>query len=79
MPRDDPNSYANISEVKYTHIALDLTADFERSIVHGSATLTLSVGAAGRSEVVLDTRDLAVEGVELVGDGVLAALTVGLR
>ena len=58
----DVHSYARPNDVRVTHVALDLGADFAAKTLHGSATLTLN-RARGVDEVVLDTRDLAIEKV----------------
>ena len=61
----DLHSYANPSQVRVSHVELDLTADFERRNLSGTCTLTL---AGEGTELVLDTRDLEIGGVE-VADG----------
>ena len=61
-PVIDPHSYARPAEAKVTHVALDLRADFARTVFEGTATLTLQVAADAR-EVVLDTRGLEIQGV----------------
>jgi aminopeptidase N len=63
---DDPHSYANAAEVRVSHVALDLTADFEGQTLAGTATLELE-RVAGASELVLDTRALEIEAVRLPG------------
>ena len=59
---DDAHSYARPSEAVVHHVALDLAADFEAETLAGTATLTVE-GRPGATEVVLDTRDLAIERV----------------
>ena len=61
----DPHSYAGLSSARVTHLALDLAVDFEHKTLAGSATWQLSNPEAAR-EVVLDTRDLGIEAVELL-------------
>jgi aminopeptidase N len=63
----DPHSYANTEDFRATHAALDLTADFERQQLIGSVELTLVRVNAAASVVVLDTRDLTISKVELLG------------
>jgi leukotriene-A4 hydrolase len=58
----DTHSFARPSEARVTHVALDLRADFSARTLAGTATLTLDV-APGAREVVLDTKDLVIEGV----------------
>ncbi|WP_426058979.1 M1 family metallopeptidase [Hymenobacter sp. B1770] len=59
----DPHSFASGSPVRVQHLALDLTVDFDNRTLAGSATWQLANPEAG-SEVILDTRDLAIEAVE---------------
>jgi aminopeptidase N len=58
----DMHSYARPDEARVTHVALDLRADFTKRTLSGTATLTLDVARDAR-EVVLDTKDLAIEAV----------------
>ena len=58
----DVHSYARPAEARVTHVALDLTAAFERQQLLGTATLTVE-RADGATELVLDTRDLQVDAV----------------
>src|SRR5262245_35289078 len=62
MPERDIHSFARPQEVRVSHVALDLTADFAPKSLSGRATLTLE-RAAGATQVVLDTRDLTIQGV----------------
>ncbi|MGK7311669.1 MAG: M1 family metallopeptidase [Candidatus Longimicrobiales bacterium M2_2A_002] len=64
----DPHSFANAAEARVTHVALDLTADFDTETLAGTATLDI-VRAAGSSEIVLDTRELEIESVRNAGTG----------
>ncbi len=61
---DDPHSHANADEARVTHVALELTADFETETLAGTATLEIE-RVAGASELVLDTRALAIEDVRV--------------
>lgn len=63
----DIHSYARPDECRVTHIALDLTADFDARSLHGSATLTLE-RARGARELWLDTDGLEVRAIRS-GDG----------
>jgi leukotriene-A4 hydrolase len=58
----DVHSFARPTEARVTHVALDLTADFETRRLSGTATLTLHSTPTAR-EIVLDTRDLTIETV----------------
>lgn len=64
----DPHSYANADEARVTHVALDLTADFDEETLAGTATLDIT-RAAGSPEIVLDTRALEIEAVRAAGSG----------
>ena len=50
----DTHSYARPDEVRVTHVALDLRADFDARVLSGTATLTLQRNGSA-SQVVLDT------------------------
>jgi leukotriene-A4 hydrolase len=58
----DVHSYARPAEARVTHVALDLTADFDTRELRGRAALDLDV-ALGTTQVALDTRDLRVHAV----------------
>jgi len=58
----DVHSYAIPAEARVTHVALDLTADFTRKVMRGTATLDVQA-AAGAKKIVLDTRDLKIAGI----------------
>jgi aminopeptidase N len=60
----DPASYANVAAFVTTHLALDLTADFEARTLSGTATLAFERRDPAAPEVVLDTRDLHIRKVE---------------
>ena len=62
----DLHSYANAAHARVTHIDLDLDVDFDSRRLRG--TCTLDVEGAGAS-LVLDTRDLTIERVEVSSHG----------
>jgi len=62
----DKHSYANTDAFKTTHLALDLTADFEHKRLVGHADLTLDRLQPQARELVLDTRTLDIKKVELL-------------
>ena len=64
--REDHHSYSNPDQVRVSRVELDLDVSFERKSLEGSATLQLKQGGEA-DEVVLDTRDLAIENVEAAG------------
>jgi leukotriene-A4 hydrolase len=59
-PASDWHSFASPAEARVTHVAIDLRVDFGTKTLGGTATLSLEV-APGAREVVLDTKDLAIE------------------
>jgi leukotriene-A4 hydrolase len=56
----DIHSYARPEDVRVTHVALDLDADFDARVLSGTATLTLHRNASA-SQVVLDTKGLEIQ------------------
>lgn len=56
----DYHSFANPDEIVVKHIDLDLTADFDKKQLIGSATLQFERVDAGATELVLDTRGLSI-------------------
>lgn len=59
----DPHSYANADAVRVTHVQLDLDVSFEQQRLRGFAELTLDLRQPDARVLVLDTRDLSIEGV----------------
>ncbi|EOA20189.1 hypothetical protein CARUB_v10000485mg [Capsella rubella] len=55
----DPHSFTDSSHPLTTHVALSLYLDFNSSIIHGSALLTLS--SAFNGELSLDTRSISID------------------
>ncbi len=60
VTRHDQHSFAEPGEARVTHVAIDLTADFEAHVFSGTATLTIQAVPAAK-EVVLDTKTLTIE------------------
>jgi aminopeptidase N len=58
----DVHSYSRPDEVRVRHIDLDLAIDFDRRVLEGTAALEFDGPASG--ELILDTRDLRIHGVE---------------
>ncbi len=73
----DPHSYAKPAEARVTHVSLDLTADFTRKSLLGTATLTIAA-APGASEIVLDVDNLTIRSVR-APDGAELHYAVGAR
>lgn len=73
----DIHSFGNPDEVRPTHLALDLTLDFDSKTMAGTASLTLAYPGAGTAkELRLDTRDLTIKSVT-GDDGKPLAFSVG--
>nr|WP_238346348.1 M1 family metallopeptidase [Luteimonas saliphila] len=64
MVDTDEHSYAEPARVAIDDLALDLDLDFDTKTVAGTATYTLQWKDGEAAQLVLDTRDLAIEGVE---------------
>ena len=65
-PVVDAHSYANTDAFRSVHVALDLSADFDRKRLAGHADVTLDRLQLDAREVVLDTRSLTINKVELL-------------
>lgn len=77
IPGVDYHSHASTEHFVTTHLALDLTVDFERRVLEGTATL--DVERTGRGDtLVLDTRDLTIDGVRAGTGEALADATFTL-
>lgn len=63
----DPNSYANTQDILITHVALALTVDFDRKILHGSVTHTAVAQRDDVSELVMDINHLEIKTVSIKG------------
>lgn len=55
----DPHSYANFADVVIRHLRLDLTVDFEKRVLSGSAVLHIQ-NRSGTDKLILDSRGLAI-------------------
>lgn len=65
----DAHSYANLDEVSSDHLHLDLTVDFDKKTLSGYAEYDIVRQAAAVSSFIVDTRDLTIERVEILGEG----------
>ncbi len=63
----DPHSFGNPGQISIRHLELDLSVDFDRSILEGSATLTL-VRRAPTDSLVLDSKGLVIKRISQVGE-----------
>ncbi|MEO6223312.1 MAG: M1 family metallopeptidase [Vicinamibacterales bacterium] len=70
----DSSSNANVKAFVTKHLVLDLTANFERRTLAGTAELQLERRDPAATELVLDTRDLTIQNAEAaVGSGAWVA------
>jgi aminopeptidase N len=66
----DVHSYAQPDKVRVRHVSLDLAASFERKTLSGTASLTIERSQqAEASPLILDTRDLQINGAQTSVDG----------
>ncbi|MBN8553728.1 MAG: M1 family metallopeptidase [Caulobacterales bacterium] len=65
----DIHSYAQPNEARVTDVAVDLTADFDRKVLSGTATLSIQT-APNADELILDVRDLTIRDVMINGRSV---------
>lgn len=62
----DVHSYARPDEARVRHVSLDLTADFERKVFFGKATLHI-VARPDAREIVLDSDGLVIQAIRTGG------------
>lgn len=65
----DVHSAANPQQIRVTHLDLDLKADFAARTLTGSVVLSLDRAKPEFTTLLLDTRDLEIQGVEASRDG----------
>nr|WP_262378695.1 M1 family metallopeptidase [Luteimonas viscosa] len=78
MVDTDEHSYAEPSRVAIDDLALDLDLDFDARTLAGTATYTLQWKDEAATQLVLDTRDLAIEAVEAEAAGAWQPLEFAL-
>lgn len=66
----DYHSFSNPESIKVTHLSLDLTVDFSKKILLGTAQLDFQRIDSTATKLVLDTRDLSIQGVTAMGKSV---------
>lgn len=71
----DPHSFSQPDEAIVRHLSLNLTVDFEKKILSGTATLDVEL-KNNSTQVILDTRNLNIEKVTLA-DGSEAKFSLG--
>jgi aminopeptidase N len=62
----DPHSYANTAEVAVHAVALDLDVDFAQRRLEGTVELSLDWKNPAAQQLVVDTRDLEIDTVEVL-------------
>lgn len=73
---DDPHSFSKPWEARVTDLTLDLTVDFERKVVHGSALWELDA-AEGAGQLALDVNNLDIQRIVLQPGDLTATYTMG--
>jgi len=68
---EDIHSYSNPQAVRVKNVDLDWTVSFEKKMLQGTATLSVSRADSGdkTAPLILDTRDLNIEKTETSNDG----------
>ncbi len=58
----DPHSFAKPEEAVVSHLALNISVDFDKKLIEGSAQLSITK-KVGATKIHLDTRDLKIESI----------------
>jgi leukotriene A-4 hydrolase/aminopeptidase len=66
----DYHSFANPDVIRVKHLTLDLTVDFARKVLEGTAGLDLERMDKSATQLILDTRDLTITGVSVMGKAI---------
>lgn len=66
-PSHDYFSFANTGQFVTEHLVLDLVVDFDTEQLRGNATLRMRQIDANATQIILDTRDLSIIDVHLLG------------
>ncbi|AGH45873.1 hypothetical protein C427_3765 [Paraglaciecola psychrophila 170] len=64
----DYHSFANPESIKVTHLNLDLTVDFAKKVLVGTAQLDFQKVDSHATQLILDTRDLTINSVTAMGN-----------
>src|SRR3954470_20437344 len=67
IPVPDEHSFGNPQEIAVSNVDLDLTVDFEKQTLSGTATLALKRNKPGTRKLTLDDENLAISKVEAAG------------
>jgi len=68
-PERDAHSHANPEQVRVTHADLDMTVEFEKKQLNGTATLTIERVGKNDGPLILDTNGLTIAATEISDDG----------
>jgi aminopeptidase N len=71
-PGVDYHSFANVSDFRVRHVDLDLAVDFDARRLSGHADLRVARLGKSAHALILDTRDLDIQSVSLVGKAAAA-------
>ena len=63
----DYHSYSNPGQVKMTHLALDLTVNFDQKVMHGTAGIDYKRLDPAATVIILDTNNLKINNVSSAG------------
>eukprot|EP00095_Tigriopus_kingsejongensis_P012311 maker-scaffold284_size223161-snap-gene-1.19 protein:Tk12311 transcript:maker-scaffold284_size223161-snap-gene-1.19-mRNA-1 annotation:"hypothetical protein BRAFLDRAFT_215361" len=77
--RVDPSSFSEPDKIKTTDIFLQLEADFQREVLHGSVTLSLEKLYPDVSSLVLDSYDLKIENATCASSGETLNFAIGQK
>ncbi|KAF6806304.1 leukotriene a4 hydrolase, partial [Colletotrichum plurivorum] len=69
-PTTDINTNSNFKDVATRHTELELTIDFERTILVGRTKIALESKRAGLTEIILDTSFLTIKAASIAGNAV---------
>ena len=75
----DPHSFSNPHQFSLTHLSLDLSVDFDAQVIKGAVDVTVLRNDTTARTLVLDTRGLDVDGIQLVGEVRNTPLEYGFR
>jgi len=73
----DYHSFSNPESIKVTHLNLDLTVDFSKKMLIGTAHLDLQKVDQNATQLILDTRNLTINSVTAMGEKVDFGLANG--
>lgn len=63
----DVSTYANIEEVRSTHVELDIGVDFDRQVFEGKVVHWMTILQENVTDVFMDAEGMTVSQVEFIG------------